>query len=281
MKKIILCLFFVFTIINVQTQESQKIAPRLDFTYLKKSDGSKLLTASLYIIKDRKNYPVPGTVINYQIGETKVDINTNSDGKAYMILDSKRETDKNIEGVSSFVASFSGNDTLESVTQEIKVKDVFIDLVLEEVDSVRTISVLVTEKSAKGEQIPVSGQTVNIYVPRMFSMLKIGEETTDDQGKISMEFPNDLPGNTDSTITVYARIEESEVYANVESLKKERWGVPIIHRIPESHRALWTEIAPIWMIITLTVLLLGVWGHYIFAIIQLILIKRESKKNQA
>lgn len=281
MKKISFCILFAFAITFVQAQESKKIAPRLDFTYVKKTDGSKLLTASLYIIKNRISYPVSGSDITYQIGELNLGIKTNSEGKAYLVLDTQRNPDKNEDGLCKFVASFSGNDTLEEVSQEILVKDVSIELNLEEIDSVRTINILVTETSEDGERVPVSGQAVNIYVPRMFSMLKIGEETTDDDGKISVEFPNDLPGNTDSTIVVFARIEENEVYANVENSQKAQWGIPIIHRIPESHRALWTEIAPVWMIITLTVMLLGVWGHYIFAIIQLLLIKRESKKNQS
>ena len=35
------------------------------------------------------------------------------------------------------------------------------------------------------------------------------------------------------------------------------------------------------MIITLTILLSGVWGHYIYVIIQLVLIKKEAnQKNQ-
>jgi hypothetical protein len=43
-------------------------------------------------------------------------------------------------------------------------------------------------------------------------------------------------------------------------------------------RELWTPIAPLWMIITLIIMLTGVWAHYIYAIIQLVLIKRSKNK---
>jgi hypothetical protein len=35
-----------------------------------------------------------------------------------------------------------------------------------------------------------------------------------------------------------------------------------------------------WMIITLSILLMGVWGHYFFAIISLIRIKIEAKREK-
>jgi len=41
----------------------------------------------------------------------------------------------------------------------------------------------------------------------------------------------------------------------------------------------WTKIAPKWMIYTLSVLLAGVWGHYLFAIISLIRIKIDAARK--
>ena len=84
--------------------------------------------------------------------------------------------------------------------------------------------------------------------------------------------------DADGKVLVIAKVEENEQYANVETEMNYSWGVPSMHGLSGSHRALWTPIAPMWMIVTLTVLLSGVWGHYIYVIIQLILIKRESKK---
>jgi len=43
---------------------------------------------------------------------------------------------------------------------------------------------------------------------------------------------------------------------------------------------LWTPIAPLWMIITLIIMLAGVWAHYFYAVYELIMIKRLSKKEK-
>lgn len=273
-------LLFLSASISLFAQETEKIKPRLEFTYLKYTDGSRLLTANVYSVKNRISYPVINSKVQFEVGSYKADVLTNSRGIAYLLIDKRTSVEKNAEGFSHFKASFNGNDTLESINDEKLVKDVFLNLILEDVDSIRTIKTRLLTLNEKGDTIPLSGVTVSFYVPRMVNPLKIGEETTDDNGSISLEFPNDLPGSSDSTITVIAKIEEHEQYANVETRKMAHWGIPIIHRIPESHRALWTEIAPVWMIVTLTIMLLGVWGHYIFAIIQLILIKKESKQQK-
>jgi hypothetical protein len=51
--------------------------------------------------------------------------------------------------------------------------------------------------------------------------------------------------------------------------------------VPVTHRALWTKIAPRWMIYSLSILLAGVWGHYMFAVISLIRIKIDADKKKA
>ena len=59
-----------------------------------------------------------------------------------------------------------------------------------------------------------------------------------------------------------------------------KWGVPTDYSQPSTHRALWTKTAPKWMIYTLSILLAGVWGHYLFAIISLIRIRIDAKKQE-
>jgi hypothetical protein len=84
----------------------------------------------------------------------------------------------------------------------------------------------------------------------------------------------------EGNLTIISKFEEHPVYGNVEVKAIKKWGVPASNSVPVAHRALWTKTAPRWMIITLSILLTGVWGHYLFAIISLIRIKRESKKQK-
>jgi hypothetical protein len=285
MNKSLIIVLFLYFFVNgfcLSTQKREKIAPHLDFVYVKKTDGSRLLKASLYLLKNKNNVPVKANTLKFCLNDSNViSVKTNEEGIAYLLIDAKTKVFVNDKGLSKYLVNYNGNDSLESISQEILVKDAFIQLVLEEIDSVRTIKAQLREINESGDTVPIAGETINFYVPRMFSLLKIGEESTDDGGWITLEFPNDLPGNPDSTILVIARLEEHEKFANIEVSKIAQWGIPIIHRIPESHRALWTEIAPVWMIVTLTIMLMGVWGHYIYVMVQLWLIKKESKEQKA
>jgi hypothetical protein len=150
-------------------------------------------------------------------------------------------------------------------------------MTLTEVDSIKTVTVT-AQTLDNGKEVPVSGETVSVFVPRMFSNLVIGELTLDDAGTASLEFPSDLPGGKDGNLTIVAAFIDNSTYGNVEKRETIHWGVATDY-LPTSHRALWTQRAPRWMIYTLSVLLAGVWGHYIFAIISLIRIRIEAKRK--
>jgi hypothetical protein len=113
----------------------------------------------------------------------------------------------------------------------------------------------------------------------MFSLLPIGEATLDESGSAAVEFPASLPGDKEGNITVIARFEEHAEFGNVEKKSTLKWGLPSNYSVPAGHRALWTKTAPKWMIYTLSVLLSGVWGHYLFALISLIRIRIAAKKK--
>jgi len=280
-KGTILALFVSSSVFVFAQELAVKESPTLDFTYLKKSDGSKLLTVTLTIFRNRITYPIAGSNITFSLGtdtSTTV-IPTNSDGKAYLIIQPGALLPVNEEGYTQCMAGFGGNDTLEATESAIALKDAILKMSLDLIDSVKTVIVWAfLPGTGNNDSIPLAGESVSVYVDRMFSALKIGEGSFDDLGRFTCEFPADLPGVADGTVQIIARIEENEQYANIETVQKYPWGVPSMHGPTGSHRALWTEIAPMWMIVTLTILLLGVWGHYIYVIIQLILIRRESKK---
>lgn len=280
-KMVIAGLLFLIFQVSLKADKPEKFSTNLDFTYLKKADDSKLLKVNLYIMVNRKAVPVIGVPVNITLNaDTKnIIVNTNKEGIAYLVIDKNTKLNE-VNGTINFQAAFNGNDTLESIVQEISLKDATILLTFDQVDSLRTVNAKFIEIYG-ADTLPVAGQTVSFYVPRMLSFLKIAEETTDESGNISFEFPIDLPGQKNGMITVVARIEENETYANIEVMKAIKWGVPIINPVPESHRALWTQVAPVWMIITLSIMLVGVWSHYIFTIIQLFLIRKEGKNIQA
>ena len=158
-------------------------------------------------------------------------------------------------------------------------KEVVLNMALTEADSIKTVTVT-AHTFENGQEVPVTGETVSVFVPRMFSNFIIGEISLDEAGTASIEFPSDLPGGKDGNLTIVAAFIDNSTYGNVEKRELKHWGIPTDY-LPESHRALWTQRAPRWMIYTLSVLLAGVWGHYIFAVISLVRIKLNANKLKA
>jgi len=183
-----------------------------------------------------------------------------------------------VDGMWAFSSEFKGNDTIEGGTSEAAVRDMRLEMALTEADSIKTIT-LNAFTTEGGKEKPVSGEIVTVYVPRMFSLLPIGELTLDDAGSATIEFPSDLPGDKEGNLDIIAKISENATYGNLEKRETIKWGLPIDYSVPVTHRALWTKIAPRWMIYTLSVLLAGVWGHYLFAVISLIRIKMGATRK--
>lgn len=174
-------------------------------------------------------------------------------------------------------AAFKGNDDFLENEATVDVKEVMIDLKAEVVDSVNYIMATVTTWDEKGETIPFAEGEVKLYVPRMFSLLPIGDITTDEDGYGELKFPTDLPAGTTGELTVIARIEEDENFANAEASIPTSWGVKIDAQASKLPRALWSPDAPLWMVITFVILMGGVWYHYGLIVYELIRVHRQSK----
>lgn len=277
-------LLSLLILFQVQTfsQEKSVIAPSIKLQYFKNTDDRRFLQTVLTYSKNRMEIPLAGKEISFYKGSNKeliATVTTDNKGIARLELMSDIKLPVNNDGTWSFASIYKGNDTIEGGTSEASIKDVRLEMSLALVDSVKTISIdAVTQGNGKDK--PVSGEVVKIYVPRMFSVLPIGEVTLDEKGAGTLEFPSDLPGDKEGKLTVIARIEENQAFGNIEKQSVINWGTPTQYALPTSHRALWTKTPPLWMIYTLSVLLAGVWGHYLFAIISLIRIRIDARKKE-
>lgn len=289
-KKLIFTILFLSLLpvfpVHLFSQEVTLISPYISLQYFKNTDDQRILQTTLTYSKNRMELPIPGMEISFFTGgdkkESGATVLTDEKGVARFDLKSDMKIIAGKDGMWTFSSEFKGNDTIEAGTSEITLKDVQLTMVLSLVDSIKTITVnaFVVEN---GKEKPVSGEAVKIYVPRMFSLLPISELTLDDAGTASVEFPAGLPGDKDGNLTIIAKFEENTTFGNVEKRETLTWGSPVDYSVPTSHRALWTKTAPRWMIYSLSILLAGVWGHYLFALVSLIRIridaKREEEKN--
>lgn len=281
---IALTLLICFTETEVRSQdEEEQLFPYFDLVYLKENDGEKILSARIYYEDEISEKSLPGLTIKFYtnqdnpvlIGEG---VSAN-DGRATVSIDETVIAESLPAGeLWWFYAEFEGNDRISMVSAETTIMDVNLDMTLNEDEDGSKSVTLNGYMFSDGEEINLSGEEVYLFVPRMFSLLQVGSGILED-GTVTIRFPDDIPGDEEGNLPVLGRFHDHWQYGNVERKIVSDWGVPSSHEVAESYRALWTQIAPRWMIVTLTVLLLGVWGHYIFAIVSLVRIRRLAKRE--
>jgi hypothetical protein len=110
----------------------------------------------------------------------------------------------------------------------------------------------------------------------MLSKMKIKEGTIEN-GEIEFELLQNIPGDVDKNFTVYAQILDNDEFGDVIQKQTVNWGTFNKLNTPDKNK-LWSEAAPIWMYIVLTILLVGVWANYMYTIYNLYKIKKEGKK---
>jgi mono/diheme cytochrome c family protein len=123
----------------------------------------------------------------------------------------------------------------------------------------------VTEKSA----VPVKGAGVKLFVKRTFGQLLLDEEkTTDIAGIAVFNVPAAIPGDTAGNISVSARFVDEEKFSAVSKDTILKAGTKVILVSLTSTRSMWNVVrkAPLWIILTYSLGVLGVWG-FIFLIL--------------
>ena len=283
-KVLLLTTLILIISVSLFSQEKEKITPSIQLQYFKNTEGLSSLKAILTWPKDGVDIPLPGMEVSYFItGSEKKLLKTavtDNKGISQIPLDDILKLPVNNMGLWQFSSEFNGTDTIETASAEVSVKDAILEMNLTVIDSIKKVSVnAITIKN--GQKVPVVGETVIIGVLRMFSLLQIASANLDKNGTVSAEVPGDIPGDKEGNLTIIARFEDNPTYGNIEKKEVIKWGVSTSYTPTDTHRALWTKTPPMWMIITLSILLIGVWGHYLFAVISLILIRFDAKRKKA
>ena len=286
MKKFIIPIVLIISGFSVVGQEApaeeEPIEPVMEMTYIKDNEGNINLRSNMVNYVNRMPVPLPGLEIVFHAGEDSLvnlgSITTDEDGWAIMVLDDGISLPVGMDGSVRYFAEYIGSENILPADYEVYVTDVNLDMELSLVDSVKTVS-LRAYSLVEGEELPVADEDVYIYVKRMFKDLPLAEDFLDENGEYITEIPDDIPGDADGNIEIIARFNDHYLFGTVEDRQTIQWGVPTQYDFAVSQRTLWTQIAPLWMIITLSVLLAGVWGHYIFVIAQLFRLRKIARKE--
>lgn len=275
-------LLLPFALLSAQ-EEAEPVEPVMEMTYLKDTDGMANLRSSMVNYVNRMPVPLPGLQIDFYAGEDSLvtlgSVSTDEEGLAILTLAKGLDLPVGEDGSIRYFAEYTGTDNILPADYEVYVNDVNLEMSLELVDSIKTVS-LRAYTIVDGDEVPVPDEDVYVYVKRMFSDLPIGEDFLDENGEYITEIPDDIPGNVNGDIEVIARFNDHYLFGTVEKRETVQWGIPTEYDFEITRRTLWTQIAPLWMIITLSVLLAGVWGHYIYVIIQLLKLKRIARREK-
>lgn len=255
------------------------IAPSLTFACVQKGDNTVDFNAALKTKIKGTFIKLPHLKVKFiQVsGDAEKDLGfaiTNGEGKVlFNYKDSLLPADA--EGKLHFKAQFAGNKAMEAAEEEVAVKRARLEITPVKEDSLLTVKVRLIE-IVNGKETPVKETELGVFVKRSFLPMKIGTATTDENGEVTVEIPNNLPGDAKGNITLLAKLDENEVYGNLEASAVQQWGVPVSTVIKEQPRALWTPHPPVWMLVTFIVLMVVVWGHFFVIVYQLWRLRKEE-----
>jgi hypothetical protein len=264
---------------QVKAQEESPVKSVLQVGYYH-VDSAHLLTATLRAKVEGKFSPLGGMEITFsqvrQNGETELGTGvTNDKGIVSFPVPGEVLASGGEKGVYSFGAAFAGKDKYPKATASTSMKPLKMEMSFFQKESEKTVNLAVQVQDDKGAWVPAENLEVQFYVPRTFSLLKVGKGTVSN-GLTSLEFPASLPGNQRGFITLVAKIEENETYGNAEVSGTINWGKPL-PAVKEVRRGLGDTNAPLWMVYTLIVLLSLVWFHYMYVIFTIFRIRYLGK----
>ena len=122
--------------------------------------------------------------------------------------------------------------------------------------------------------VPLEGIDLYFYVKRSFSNLPFGDtfNTTDENGKVTVDFPKDLPGDHAGNVTILVELKDSDIYNDqtIETVKN--WGVSTALDPVKQNRSLWAAgaNAPISLVLIIGTLIISIW-FIIFYIINILI----------
>jgi hypothetical protein len=143
---------------------------------------------------------------------------------------------------------------------------------------------IIIAKALDQEGIPIEDLELYFFVQRTFSLLPVGDEfnSTDEEGIIEVEFPNDLPGDVNGDLIIVTKIIESDFYNDLTIEHKKNWGLPIeLVDENDEKRSLWAAAAnaPMSLVFTVSILIFAVWYVICYILYKLYRISKIKPLN--
>jgi hypothetical protein len=179
----------------------------------------------------------------------------------------------------TFIVKMASDPKYEDAEESIIVTDAKISMVYSGEDSVKTATATLMAWKDNG-YVAVPGAELKLCIKRTFNFLLFGETgaVTDSSGQVTGELPLDLPGNADSTLTIFGRLEDDENYGTVEGGLSVHWTI-LPKKNPVRGRTLWSsgDNAPLILVISSLTIIVIIWGTIFYLLRLLFKIKKLGK----
>lgn len=259
----------------------KKAKARISLSFYNNLNNGAYLEAIVKSKVQRSYKPVPGETINFylvnQSDSLLGKVITDDKGTARLPIDNSLIQPDDDVHIHVFKAAIENSEKFRNATTELEVAEASMEVDFKG-DSVHQVSIRLTTLDSAGNRIPVSGEFVKLYVQRMFSNLPVGDEEfpTDDAGEVVLGFPDDIPGDQNGMLRVIVKLENHELFGNLIFEKDVNWGTPVTERDIITKGEIWASRAnaPMWLVILVNVILVGIWGTIAYIVYQLIKISK-------
>jgi hypothetical protein len=146
----------------------------------------------------------------------------------------------------------------------------------------RTITATIQELK-NGLWVPAKAVDIKIVIRRSGGDMTVGDKelyTTDSTGTVAADFKRDgLPGDNKGILTLVAKVEDNDLYGNLQTGMTVPWGSVDSSVFTIGHRTLWgTRFrTPLWLLFMAYSIFFSVWGVLIYLIIQVAKIRKAGR----
>lgn len=250
-------------------------------------NGEGRLVATVKTKIDRSYQKISGIRVRFfqtEVTEENLLGSAVSDNKGQAILTLPRRIQTDTAVWHTYFATIENNPEFRDAKKDVTIKKAVLKMTLEEEDSTRWVKVFVGSLNELGEMEPASDVECKVYVKRLYSNLPIADDFdyTGEDGVMSIEFPDDIPGDRAGDLTIIAKVEDNDEFGTLETSEVKAWGIPLVVDQP-TRRELWSNRAnaPFSLMILVNAILLGVWGTIAYIIVRLFKVAKLGKQTQS
>ncbi len=278
---VILMGFGLMTTPDSQAKTNAKERVRMKLYYSKNDAGERMFSIALTAGSGKdmhgvKNAEVMLTSVLEDSTYVLATVETDTLGEVKLFLSEDYALPMDEDGISTIEAIYEGNDVYRSASNDIEISDLKLEFSFDVIDSVKYLKVHANRIDGEGNLVPVEELDINIGVQRLFSILPMDEVTTDEDGIGELEITDELPGDAEGTLTFVARLEDHDEFGTVVKSASQAWGAPVSYEVHPLPRQLFTDEAPLWMIASVCIILLGAWYHFFLSISKLVKLKKAA-----